>query len=283
MLKHNKKKNGRIIYEQLMQLATRLALTNYKKEANYILNIVKEHFAPNTMLGKEKKLFNSLLENKTNSKDMAEAILAETLSESRFINEEKIEKERVDLINEIMKSIGKDLFSIPIKEYKLIASIQILFNEMRNNFKYSEPKDRIKIKSVILENMKEKEDKEINQINEFDNFTYKIFLKKFNEKYSSIMNEDQKEILTGWVDYLLTEDKKTFGDLMRNKLRKVKSNLDVSLINEGHLKSEYSDLLKEAREELDQGFPAINEESVHKIMRYYDLVDDLREINYEQK
>lgn len=280
MLKHNKKKNGRIVYEQLMQLATRLALTNHVQEAKYVLKIVKEYYKPGTMLWKEKKLFDSLLETSIESEEKAESIMIETLTEARSINYNKIEKERVNLINAIMDRIGKDLFSIPVKEYKLIASTQILFNEVNNNFKYSIPKERVKIKKMLVENMSKNQ--EIEESYEMDNFTYKILVQKFNEKYSPFINEDQKDILIGWIDYLLNEDQNKFSNLLKEKMLKAKSEIDISLIKEEHQDSEYFEMLKEAKSELKKEEIHLNEDFVHKIMRYYDLVDDLREIGNEK-
>lgn len=275
-LKHNKKKNGRIVYEQLMTLATRLAMEEYISESKHILEIVKEHFAPNTMLGKEKKLFDAILETKISSKTDAEAVLAEALSETRLMNEKKLEQEKINLINRILTEVGKDLFALPIKQFKLIASAQILFNEMRNNFKYSDPQERVKIKNIIVENMNNVP--EPKEEYEMDNFTYKILVKKFDQKYFSVMNEDQKEILTGWINFLITEDSEKFKDLLKKKTNKAKGQIDNSLIKQQHKESEYSVMLKEAREQLGKASVGTSEEDVHQIMRYFDLVEDLREL-----
>lgn len=281
MLKHNKKKNSRIVYEQLMQLATRLALTNHIVESRHILKIVKERFSPNTLLGKEKKLFDAVLETRTVSLQEAEDLITETLIEAKTIDQNRIEKERVDLINTIMSNIGVDLFSIPIKEYKLIASTQILLNEAMNGFKFSNPQERIKIKKKLIENINQEVLKE--ESYEMDNFTYSILVKNFNEKYAPLMNEDQKEILVGWINYLMTENANEFTVLLKNKIIKAKAELDISLIKEDHQNAEYFEMLKEAKETISKEELVINEDSVHKIMRYFDLIDDLREIDNEKR
>lgn len=276
-LKHNKKKNGKIVYEQLMMLATRLARTKHIKESSFVLNFVKEHFGSKTMLGKEKKLFDSLLESKTSDDEYAKSVLEETLNELSSINQKKLELEKVNLINEVMKNFGRDVFNIPVEGYKLFSSIQILFNETKNNFKYSTPKERLKIRSVLLENMKlvdQEEDFEM------DNFTFNILVNKFNEKYSSLMNEDQKDILTNWIDYLLTEDSNKFLGFLQEKIRMARSEIDFALIKETHLKSDYSEMLLGAREKLLDVPKRVDEENVHQIMQYFDLIEELREIEH---
>lgn len=280
MYKHNKKKNARIVYEQLMVLATRLSLTNHHKESKYILSIVKEHFHPSTQLGKEKKLFDAILQTKTSSPSDAEAILAEVLTEARCLDEKRLEKEKIDLINRVMNEVGKDLFSIPLKDFKLTASAQILFNEMRNNFKFSSPTERVKIKTLILENMKKEEKEEFSY--DMDNFTFNILVEKFNKKYSGVMNEDQKEILKSWIDYLLTEDSKKFKNTINKKLSKVKAELDIQLLTENHHSGDYTEMLQEARNKIGKNVNLLNEDTVYEVMRYFDLVEDLKEAKNER-
>lgn len=281
-LRHNKKKNGKIVYEQLMVLATRLAITDKIMESKYVLGIVKEHYALDTMLGREKKLFDSILESKSGSKEEANDVITESLMESKMINSKKLDQEKVHLVNRVMKDIGKDLFSIPVKEYKMLASTQILFNETRNGFKYSNPEERVKIKRLLAENINtphpvEEEDYVM------DNFTYNILVKKFNEKYTSVMNEDQRDILSGWIDFLMTEDRNKFLGIVERKILKAKGEIDNALIKESHNASEYGDMLKEAREKLSSNQPSIQEEAVHEVMKYFDLIEDLREIDYGQE
>lgn len=260
-----------------MMLATRLARTKHIKESSFVLNFVKEHFGSKTMLGKEKKLFDSLLESKTSDDEYAKSVLEETLNELSSINQKKLELEKVNLINEVMKNFGRDVFNIPVEGYKLFSSIQILFNETKNNFKYSTPKERLKIRSVLLENMKlvdQEEDFEM------DNFTFNILVNKFNEKYSSLMNEDQKDILTNWIDYLLTEDSNKFLGFLQEKLEWQDPEIDFALIKETHLKSDYSEMLLGAREKLLDVPKRVDEENVHQIMQYFDLIEELREIEH---
>lgn len=280
-LKHNKKKNGRIVYEQLMILSTRLALSGHAKEANHVIKIVKERFSPKTMLGKEKKIFDSILETANMQEEEARTVISEAIEESKSINEEKIERERLALINCVTREVGKDLFSIPVKDYKLMASTQILFNEGRSNYKYSSPKERVKIKGMLKEHMTREV---VGEDYEMDDFTFKILKRKFNEKYSAIMNEDQRDILSGWFGFLMTNDAPKFRRLLEEKVEKAREEIDYTMIRPEHSGAEYNQMLTEARIELDKDYTTeINESNVLKIMKYFDLVEDLREIKNGQK
>lgn len=275
MLKHNKKKNSQIIFEQLMILATRLALNSKKKQAKEVLRIVKEHYKPGTELGREKKLFDAITSNSAKTVEEAEAILVEVLNEVKFIKEKPLDREKVILVNKIIDTIGKELFSIPVKEYKLLASTQILFNETRNNFKHSNPGERVKIKKILIENLNKKP--AVDEIGEVDNLTNKIVIKKFNEKYSSIMNEDQKEVFSGWMDFLFEQEEDKIISLLENKRQNAKITLQILSENKKHDSSEYKMMLEESISKLSEPIKNVDENLVYETMRYFDLIEDLEE------
>jgi hypothetical protein len=279
MLKHNKKKNGRIVYEQLMTLATRLAMSKNVKQAKFIMDIVKDHYAPNTELGKEKKLFDSILNLKFKTSQEAEAVLSECLKEAKVLKQASLEREKINLVNRIIKELGKDFFSIPLKNYKLLASAQILFNEMRSGYKHTRPVERVKIKNVIVENMKFVQEDEEDY--EMDNFTFNLFVKKFNEKYSPLMNMNQKQIFTEWMNYLMTEDSELFLEFLNTKRKEIRSKVDVALAKDNSLINESRQLLEEASVSMRQPIKEVSEESVYEIMRMFDVVDDLEEVCHE--
>jgi protein-tyrosine-phosphatase len=256
MYKHNKKKNSCIVYEQLLTLAARLASQKKVNEFDFVVAMTKKHFSPTTALGKERKALQNIVEGGCSSED-ADAIIAEALEEAKSIDPQRLEKEKVALINEIISKIGEDLFKVPIKNYKVFASAQILFNETRNNYHDTTPEERVRAKKVLKENLVKKQlvEEEV----EVDNFTYKVVINKFNQKFGPFINEDQKKILSAWIRYLITEDKNVIEPVLKEKIEKIKTVVKSSLKTKGHKASDYYELLKEADE----------------VMRYCDLVEDL--------
>lgn len=244
-----------------------------------ILSLVKEHFAPGTELAREKKLFETILNSKTKSAPEAEAILSEVLEEAKLIKEKPLDREKVILVNKIIDQIGKEIFSLPVKEYKLLASAQILFNEVRNNFKYSKPSERVKIKKTLVENFMKLPPKE--EIGEVDNLTNKILIEKFNKKYSPIMNQDQKQVLSAWIEYLLTEDNGKISEIINEKRDQARISLQASLLSEKHEMSDYKDMLEESIDKLSRSVKKVDEDIIYETIRYFDLVEDLQEINHE--
>lgn len=276
-LKHNKKKNAGIVYEQMISVVTRLAASKKYDEAKFVMEVIKKHFNPKSELGKEKKLIESLVRINGLSEKKAEKMFEETIAQACKLNEEKLEKEKQRLITDINKYLSKNLYDIQIPEYKAYASAQILFVESRNNYKHTSPAERVQIRETLLEGMTysqpEKEEEKI------DNLTYKLAVKKFNEKFGKMLSEDQKDILKGYLNFGLNNNKDKFKKLLESKLNKVRLQLAVHEEKDNHRSSDYSGLLTEARSEVEKlKITEINDEAVYKMMRYFDVVEDLNAV-----
>lgn len=277
-LKHNKKKNSLIVYEQLLTLATRLASNKKVNEFNFILETIKDFYSPNKMLGREKKILQSITESTTKDEKECDDLISECIKEYSLIDHKKLDLEKVALINKINKHIGSNLFSIPVKKYKVYASAQILFNEQLNGFKSSDPAERVKLKKILKENLSvsvanQQEDVEI------DNVTYKILINKFNEKYGPFINEGQKEILKCWLKSLVTEDKSELKSVLQNKISLAKEEVSKFLKSKSAKSSENYELLIEAKQMLSTKNiedDTVTEDFVYEVMRYCDLVEDLK-------
>lgn len=277
MLKHNKKKNSLIVYEQLLTLATRLAHNKKVDEFNFVVETVKSFFSPSTALGKEKKILQSVTESKLKTDADADLLLKECLNEYSVINQRNLELEKVALINRINKQIGPELFKLPVKNYKLYASAQIMVNEHSNGFKDSSPTERVKIHTILKENIKAQpvivEDLEV------DNVTYKILINKFNEKYGPHINENQAEILKMWLKSLVTEDYSEVKKEILGKVKMIKEEISKALKMKNSKSSEYYELLMEAKQTLS-GYnedKEVTEDLIYEIMRYCDVVEDLKD------
>lgn len=282
-LKHNKKKNTGIIYEQLIALMSRLVANKKQKEADIIYEIVLNNFKIGSEILKEKKIFDSLKESQALTKENALKILEQALKQSKNINTQKLEKEKISLINEISLKLDKSFFKIPLKNYKSLASIQIILNEERDGFKFTDPKERVKISNNIINSLCKKTKEEPKQ--NIDNFTYKILLNKFNKKYQDIINEDQKEILKEWIMYLLSGNQEKFKNLLNIKYEDLNKKVNFEILNEVHKNKPYYELLVETSKTLKNIINSniLEEENIYKFMKFYELIEDLEESKEEYK
>jgi len=272
MFKHNKKRNSFIVYEQFSALVTRLIINNHKDEANKVIKIIKEYYSPKREIGKEYRILKNILTTTGIDPSLATGVIEEEIKGCSAISIKKLEKEKTALIEYINKNYSKNFFNIPIKDYKLAASLQVLINETIENKYSTTPVERVKIKKLLTERISAPAEKETNQ--EIDNLTFAILLNKFNKKYSQLIKEDQGDLLKIWIQYLVkSKDPKVLNEEFDQKVQKISLKLSSYLGDSQNIKNK--ELIKEAHKNLNETEMVINEENIYKLMRYFDLIEDL--------
>ena len=277
-IKHSKYKNSGILFELLVRQITSDTLEG---KDSPIKEILKKYFVK-TELGKEYKLYETLLNKTSITEARADLIITTLIESSKNLNRRIIKQQKYNLIAEITKHYDlNEFFNHKLPHYKVQAAFYTLL-EIYNSSKVTSPKYIINNKMTILEHLtaakiKEEEVRD-NVINEFKKedkdiriLTYKILLEKFNGKYENL-NEDQKEILKELIYsidnkprlkefYLsktsqLKEQLQTLNKNVTDKVTKIKVNEIISLITpssknpkitDNHLVNllQYCDLVKE--------------------------------------
>jgi hypothetical protein len=200
-IKHSKYKNTGILFELLVRQITSDTLEG--KDSS-IKSLLKKYFVK-TELGKEYKLYETLLNKTSITETKAEIIVNTLIESSKTLNRRLIKKQKYNLINEIKEHYNiNEFFNHKLPHYKVHAAFYTLL-EIHNSDKVINPEHIINNKITILEHLtaapiKEKsvrnqvleelskEDKEVKML------TYRILLEKFNGKYENF-SSSQKEIL----------------------------------------------------------------------------------------
>lgn len=274
MLKHNKKRNVGIVYEQLLNLTTRLAVNKKQQEMKFVVDLMKRYFHKNSPLTKERKIFEGLAKTKNLSPELAEKVIEESLREISQLDSAKIQKIKSQLISEINKGISSSFWNIPIRDYKTFSSIQILINEHQNGFKDTNAPERVKIRKHLVESLCETVQKKEKPV---DSFTFTVLMNKFNKRYSQLFCEDQKEILRTFI--LSSIDQKVdYKPLFEAKIRHVSETIGKFLNKKEVKNAEFYPLLKESHEKIKTfDASAMDEAKVYDLMKFYDLIEDLNE------
>lgn len=209
-IKHSKFKNTGVLFELLVRQIT-LEVLNGDKTEN-AKKIVKEFFSNGTELNKELRLYELIQNEKYSSESRAEKFV-DTVCEAYIkLNQEKLRKEKYNLIKSINESFDSQQFlSSPIKNYKVMASIYKVF-ESKKTEGY-DIKDIFNSKITLIENITskpvstnkkeveaeklvesyKKQDKDIRLL------TYKILVETFNKKYTNL-DSSQKDILREYIN-----------------------------------------------------------------------------------
>lgn len=188
-LKHNKKRNTAFLFEVLIREYVKSIVRNNGSRQNAIKKIIKEHFCEGH-LKEELSIYRELLESKGITKEKADLILNEAKERYSFLDKKQIFSCQNRLIKEINYTLSANVFGNFIPNYKSIATIYNIFNNKTSM------KEKVLLEQKVID-MLIQESADENQ-NHLDNLTYKTFVKKFNEKYSDLP-ENQRDLLTTYI------------------------------------------------------------------------------------
>jgi hypothetical protein len=250
-INHSKYKNTGILFELLVRQITADTLEG---KDSPVKDILKKYFVK-TELGKEYKLYESLLKKTSLTESRANIIIDTLLETSKTLNRKLLKKQKYNLINELQQHYDlNEFFNHKLPNYKIQAAFYTLL-EIYNITTPVNPENIISNKITILEHLTAapiKEEKirenildEIKGDKDVSILAYKIILEKFNEKYKDL-NLHQKDILKELItsidntpklkEFYISKSQEIKDDLIelnnttKNDVTKIKINEIISLI-----------------------------------------------------
>jgi len=283
-IKHSKFKNTGFIFELLVRQITSEIMSANKSVAETIL---KEHFNSKKELSKELKLYQYLINEKYNSEAKAEKFIDTVCEARKRLDEKKLTKEKYNLIKEIKETYKLDEFiKSPISNYKTLASIYKIFEEITTNEQY-DPTDivssrftiaeniintsiqnkDVKIKDAVMEEYK-KQDEDLRAV------SYKLLVESFNSKYKNL-TEEQKSLLREYINNI-----NNTGKLNEYVGKEVTSLVDSlkeigSRINDKVTKIKLAETISNIRKV--KSVKKIKEQHLSALMMSYELVNELKQ------
>ena len=282
-INHSKYKNTGILFELLIRQITNDTLDSKDSQAT---NILKKYFVK-TELGREYKLYETLLKKTSLTETKANIITNTLLDSSKSLNRGVIKRQKYNLIKEIQNHYDlNEFFNHKLPNYKVHAAFYTLL-ETSNSTSQIDPEQIINNKVTILEHLTaaqikatkikdevmsefEKSDKDVRFI------AYKMLLESFNVKYDTL-HTNQKTILKEYITSVdntsrlkefytnkINEIKTELADLnkkTKNKVTKIKINEIISII---------APPLKNAK---------ITDNDLVDLLQYYDLINELETVN----
>jgi len=191
-MKHNKKRNTAFLYECLVKEMTRAAIQSDVDTKNTIASILKEHFNTATVLHRELNLYKTLCEVNEVKRETAERILSEVKRVYHTLGEQEIFDEQSQVIKKVNTDLSKSIFNNFISNYKTLATISQMFSAK------VPIAQRVILEEKMIDLMTSPR-QSVPKMKPIDNITYKIFVQKFNDKYGSSLNENQKDLLSRYV------------------------------------------------------------------------------------
>ena len=190
--KHNKKRNTALIYEALMRELTKAVVAKNKEAKEKIIGIVKEHFARQTVMAKELKLYQALCETYDVRPHIAEKMVFEIRRLHETLDKKELFSEQSAIINKINKAFGKSFFSSFVPNYKTLATISQIFSDD------VAVKKKVMLEESLIEKMSTETSAE-EKLQPIDNLTFRTFVEKFNKEYAQTLFEEQTELLSKYI------------------------------------------------------------------------------------
>ena len=195
--KHNKKRNTAFLYEALLKEVTKAIISGDKKAKRTAISILKESFAPKTILSEELELYKTLLETKEVDNLVAEKIVFQVRQARNDINEGDIVEAQNRLISRVNKELSSGVYSNFVPNYKNIATVSQLFSTDEGN---ANIKSGVLLEQKIVASMMEGTGTpEAPKMKPIDNLVFKSFVSKYNKEYSSGILNEQKELLNRYI------------------------------------------------------------------------------------
>ena len=195
--KHNKKRNTAFLYEALLKEVTKAIISGDRKVKKTAISILKESFAPKTVLSEELELYKTLLETKEMNNLTAEKIVFQVRQARNDINESDIVEAQNRLISRVNKELSSGVYSNFVPNYKNIATVSQLFSTDEGN---ASIKSGVLLEQKIVTSMMEGTNTpEIPKMKPIDNLVFKSFVSKYNKEYSSGILNEQKELLNRYI------------------------------------------------------------------------------------
>ena len=282
-VKHSKFKNTGILFELLVRQITSDTMSGKDSPASKFL---KKYFV-NTELGKEYKLYDTLIKNQSINESKANVVIESVLASSKKLKRTSLKREKYNLIKEIREHYNiDDLFRTKINNYKQLASLYILM-ELYNSKEVINPKQIVANKVTLLEYLTAKPQDEgvvkktvIQEFKKYDKdlriLTYRTLLEKFNTKYSDF-NNDQKLILKNFIESIDSTSK--LKEFFNSKIQEAKVRIDnhSKTVKSEPIKIKLQEVKKYLKEKNKQH--KIKNEDLVDLLHYYELIGELNKVN----
>ena len=273
---HNKKRNSILLYEFLVSSISKSLVEDDKRKSSAALKILKRHFKKGTNLYKEFRLLNSLIKTSVTSPQVASRILKEAKDAAIKLDTAELDREKSLLIRNINHTINNDnsFYDQHINEYRMCATIQQLINEWQSEdtdiTKIAEYEDQL-VHWLLLPKKNVSEHTISEESSGTSRLLMAVMSKKLNEKYSNVLNEQQKNIIKAYALTSMSSD----TNQIAQRLEEVRSDLSASIDSYieqikdlPHLKSK---LVETKQELMSENFEKIDDALITKFMIYSKL------------
>jgi hypothetical protein len=171
------------------------------------------------------------------------------------------------MIAAINKQLGQDVWSNFVPNFKSLASVNAIFNTK------TPVKSKVLFEQAIVDSMSAEQSlTESGKMESLDNLTYNSFIKKFNEKYTTLLKE-QKDLLNQYITSF-ADDGFELRIYLNEELERLKSL--ISDASQNTVEPLISQKLNEVSEYLEEFRKReFTDNDLNKVLKTQELVQEL--------
>ena len=195
--KHNKKRNTAFLYEALIREMTKAVISQDNTTKQTVVHIIKEFFAPRTILSKELALYKTLADTDDLDPVTAEKLVYQVREAHSSLNKKDIYNAQGHLIKKINTQLSTSVYNNFVPNYKSIATLSQLFGSGTETY---DIKKGVILEQQIVANLTSKNIASTEtEMKPIDNLVFMTFASKFNDTYSEGLLNEQKELLNRYI------------------------------------------------------------------------------------
>lgn len=277
---HKKKRNTGLLYEFLVGAISQSLVEGDQKASARALKILKRHFKPGTELYNEFRLIRSLIKTTVSSEAVAASIIQEAKTAARSRDLVELDKQKSFLIKGINHFINNENFyDQQVNEYRMYATIQTLLNDWRTP--NSDLERMAHYEDQLITHLTTPKKEAVDHVISEDTsgssrLLMKVMMKKLNEKYTSLLNAEQKSLIRAYAFSTANDDPNS----IKKKLLEVKEHLIecIDNFNNERVENEYINkkLIETKHQLVSETLEVIDDDTVTRFMLYTKLEAELR-------
>jgi hypothetical protein len=284
-MRHSKFRNTGILFELLAKQVTADIIAG--KDTSLAKDLLHKYFREHTELGREWQLYSTLLNETIKDEPHAERFFSVILEARKKLNNKNLAQLKYDLIKEIKDSYPiEEMLKAPVRNYRILASIYKVFENIASSDCKFDVKEVYQAKNCIVEHIVNKP-KNVTSENDLATYyqsqtedirllTFKLLVEKFNEKYESILDDEQRTILREYINNVANTN--NFDVFVKEKVTEIKKSLTTVITN-----VKDSDVIKikirEVINQLDKINPGkiVKDNHVMVLMLSYELLKEVKQ------
>jgi len=276
---HQKKRNTGLLYEFLVKAISSALIEGDKRRSTSVLRVLKRYFKPGTELYREFRLINALAKTTVSSEAIAASIIGDAKAAAREHDLDALDREKSLLIKSINYNLGGDAFyDQQINEYRTYATIQTLLNDWRAKDvdlqRLAMYEDKL-LRMLLTEKSEICDTTVSNESNGSTRLLMKVMAKKLNEKYTGVLNEEQRSLMKAYAYAHVSDDMGAVKKKLVEQRDRVLSLIDCTL-NDGVENSFLIEKLATVRGKLlSENVDCADDDTVTRFMLYAQLGAEL--------